>query len=81
MKPIRNEHTDATFVREDCNNLPGATYQYEDGTPAIETCWKLSDEELKIINETKMVYVQQEGKTLPPMALTVKSVFEDTKGE
>ena len=76
MKPIRNENTNTTYIRKDCNDLPGAAYEYDDGTKAIETCWELSDEELKIINETKKIYVQQEGETLPPMALTIKSVFE-----
>lgn len=76
MKPIKRKTTNTIFKRPDCNDLPGAAYQYEDGTPAIETCWELSDKELEIINKTKRIYVQQQGETLPPMALTVESVFE-----
>ena len=78
MKSIRNENTNTTYVRHDCNDLPGAAYKYEDETPAIETCWELTDEELEILKKTKKVYVQQEGKTLPPMMLSVESVFGDS---
>lgn len=76
MKPVTNKNTNKLYIRQDCNDLPGAAYKYEDGTPAIETCWELSDKELEIINKTKRIYVQQQGETLPPMALTVESVFE-----
>lgn len=79
MKPINNKNTNTVYVRDDCNNLPGAAYEYEDGTKAIETCWTLSDEELEIIMKEKKIYVQQEGTTLPPMMLSVKSIFEDTE--
>ncbi len=76
MRPVTNKNTNKLYIRQDCNDLPGAAYQYEDGTLAIETCWELSDEELEIIKKTKRIYVQQQGETLPPMALTVESVFE-----
>lgn len=38
MKPVTNKNTNKLYIRQDCNDLPGAAYQYEDGTPAIETC-------------------------------------------
>lgn len=78
MKPVKNKNTNTTYMREDCRDLPGAAYKYEDGTPAIETCWELSKKDLEIINKTKKIYVQQEGLTLPPMMLSVESVFGDS---
>lgn len=57
MKPIRNKNTNTTYIRHDCNDLPGAAYKYEDETPAIETCWELTDEELeKFINDYMKFY-------------------------
>lgn len=77
MKPIKRKLTNTIFKRPDCFDLPGTKYKYNDGTPAIETCWELSNEELEKVIKTKKIYVQQEGETLPPMALSVNSVLED----
>jgi hypothetical protein len=77
MKPVKTKLTNTIFKRPDCFDLPGTKYKYDDGTPAIETCWELSDEELEKVIKTKKIYVQQEGETLPPMALSVNSVLED----
>ena len=75
MKPIKRKTTNTIFKRPDCFDLPGTRYKYSDETPAIETCWELSEEELKKIIKTKKIYIQQEGETLPPMAVSVNSVL------
>ena len=50
MKPIKRKTTNTIFKRPDCFDLPGTKYKYEDETPAIETCWQLSKEELEKLN-------------------------------
>lgn len=75
MKPIKRKTTNTIFKRPDCNDLPGTRYEYSDKTPAIETCWELNDIELEKIKKTRKIYIQQEGKTLPPMAVSVNSVL------
>lgn len=77
MKPVKTKLTNTIFKRPDCFDLPGTKYKYDDGTPAIKTCWELSDEELEKVIKTKKIYVQQEGETLPPMALSANSVLAD----
>lgn len=77
MKPVKTKLTNTIFKRPDCFDLSGTKYKYDDGTPAIETCWELSDEELEKVIKTKKIYVQQEGETLPPMALSANSVLAD----
>lgn len=77
MNPITRKTTNTIFKRPDCYDLPGTKYKYSDGVPAIETCWELSDEELKKIKKTKKIYIQQEGQTLAPMAVSANSVLAD----
>lgn len=75
MKPTKRKTTNTIFKRPDCFDLPGTRYKYSDGTPAIETCWELSEEEIEKVIKTKKIYIQQEGETLPPMAVSVNSVL------
>lgn len=77
MKPIIRKSTNSIFKRPDCFDLPGSKYMYNDGTPAIETCWELDDIELEKIKKTRKIYIQQEGNTLAPMAVSVNSVLAD----
>lgn len=77
MKSIKRKTTNTIFKRPDCFDLPGTKYKYEDETPAIETCWQLSKEELEKVKKTGKIYIQQEGETLPPMAVSASSVLAD----
>lgn len=75
MKPVKTKTTNTVFKKPMCLNLPATRYKYSDNTPAIETCWKLSDKEIEKIIKTKKIYVQQEGETLTPMFISVNSVL------
>lgn len=77
MKPIERKTTNTIFKRPDCFDLPGTKYKYTDETPAIETCWELNDIEFEKIKKTRKIYIQQEGQTLAPMAVSVNSVLAD----
>ena len=77
MKPIKRKTTNTIFKRPDCYDLQGTRYKYEDETPAIETCWELNDIELEKIKKSRKIYIQQEGQTLAPIAVSVNSVLAD----
>lgn len=76
MKAVETEYANAVFVSEGLQPLPGAKFICEDGTPGIETCWELSDEEVQEIVQNKKVFVYMMGKTVPPMFVAVESVIE-----
>ncbi len=48
----------------------------EDGVPEIETCWKLSEEELEHIRHTGRIYLYTMGSGIPPVMLSVVSKIE-----
>lgn len=81
MKAVRTEHTNSVFTKEGCFDLPGTSYRYDDGTPGIETCWELSDEEIEQITKDRKVFVYMQGNTVPPMFLSVKSELKFEGGD
>ena len=76
MKPVTTNTTNTTFVADGCFDLPGTRYKYDDGTPGVETCWELSDEEVQEIVQNKKIFVYMAGHTVPPMFVAVKSTIE-----
>ena len=44
-----------------------------DAADEIETCWKLSEEELKHIARTGCIYLYTMGRWIPPVMLSVSS--------
>ena len=81
MKPIKTDTTNTVFTAKDCFDLPGTRYKYEDGTPGIETCWELTDEEVQEIIKNKRVFVYVLGETVQPMFVTANSSIEISKGD
>lgn len=60
--------------------------QYEMETPngvmdCIMSCWELSPDELKRIQETGKIYFHMYGKTHPPMLLTLDTLEEMMSNE
>ena len=47
MIPIETYYSNIVFSAEGCRDLHGTLIHNEDGPDEIETCWKLSEEELK----------------------------------
>lgn len=77
MKPIEFKEQSKVLGKpesmtdEECSSLP----VYSDGAQCV-SCWKLSDEEIKLISETGCMYVGVlSGSTQPPIWLTVESPF------
>lgn len=87
MEAIKTETTNTIFTKEGCFDLPGTKYIYEDGTPGIETCWQLTEEEIQQVVKDGKIYVYMMGQTVPPMFLATESCIEfkkeddETEGE
>lgn len=79
MKPVKTKNTNCTLKgnNDDVIDLPVTRFEYDDGTPAVESCWKLSEEELKEINRTGKVYFRCFGNTHPPILLATDSIFKE----
>lgn len=45
------------------------------GNDVVISCWKLTKEELEMINKTGRVWLWVMGDTMPPVALSVASPF------
>jgi hypothetical protein len=45
------------------------------GIPMVISCWKLTANELALINQTGKVWLTILGRTMPPSALSVQSPF------
>lgn len=80
MKPVKTKNTNSVLRAPNGSNnvddLPITKLKYEDGSNAVESCWELSEEELKKIIETKKVYFVCMGVTHPPILLSIKSQVE-----
>ena len=80
MIPFETYYSNIIFSAEDCNDLHGTLICNEDGPDEIETCWKLSEEELKHIAQTACIYLCTMGCWIPPVMLSVTSIV-DTKDQ
>ena len=73
MIPIETYYSNITFSAEGCKNLHGTLIHHDNAPDEIETCWKLSEEELKHIAQTGCIYLYTMGRWIPPGMLSVTS--------
>ena len=73
MIPIETYYSNIIFSAEGCKDLHGTLIYNEAGPDEIETCWELSEEELKHIAQTGCIYLYTVGRWIPPVMLSVKS--------
>ena len=73
MIPIKTYYSNITFSAEGCKDLYGTLIHNINGSDEIETCWKLSEEELKHIAQTGCIYLYTMGRWIPPVILSVTS--------
>lgn len=59
----------------DCMPLPIARVTFDDGSPAIVSCWELSENEIAILIRTRRIWVSTCGHTLAPFALLTVAPF------
>ncbi|MBN7576012.1 hypothetical protein C1H57_12505 [Clostridium sp. 2-1] len=80
MKPVKTENTNSILrAPEGSDNvidLPITRLKYNDGQNAVESCWELSEEELKKVLETKKIYFVCMGVTHPPILVSAESQIE-----
>ena len=78
MKPVETSSTNTILTapkgqENSVFNLPVTRYtmQTPDGDmDCVMSCWELTPEELKMIEETGKIYIHMSGNTHPPMMLT-----------
>ena len=61
MIPIETYYSNITFSAEGCKDLHGTLIHHDNTPDEIETCWKLSEEELKHIAQTRCIQHNVEG--------------------
>ena len=83
MKPIKTETCNAVYTLEGCQDLPVTKYINVDTKECgVESCWELTPDEIKQVQETGKVYLYIQGQVVPPVLLTTESmVFFEEQGE
>ena len=76
MIPIETYYSNITFSAEGCKDLHGTLIHHDNAPDEIETCWKLSEEELKHIAQTGCIYLYTMGRWISPVMLSVTSKVE-----
>ena len=76
MIPIKTYYSNVIFSAEGCKDLHGTVIHHDNAPDEIETCWKLSEEELKHIAQTGCIYLYTMGRWIPPVMLSVKSTVD-----
>lgn len=78
MEAIKFKESNVVFAenQDEYKSLPA----YRDNNGVVVTCWKLSEEEIKMINETGRIYLETLtfNKPLQPVMLTtdIKEIFK-----
>ena len=76
MIPVETYYSNIIFSAEGCKDLHGTLIHHDDAPDEIETCWKLSEEELKHIEQTGCIYLYTMGRWIPSVMLSVASKVE-----
>lgn len=73
MRPIMTTNTNSVLksCKPNTEELPIRRIEYSDGIRVIESCWQLTEEEIKTIAETGKIYLMALGETHPPVLLKV----------
>ncbi len=77
-KPTSFKTTNRVFGEQGANidQIAACLMLSEDGKYSIVTKWKLSDEDLQIIEETGEIWLVAQGTKLPPLSILTKSPSE-----
>lgn len=73
MTPIRTEHSNITFTKEGCDDLPATRCTNQYGEDEVEICCELSDEELAEVVKNRKIYLYIMGRNVPPLYMTAQS--------
>ena len=76
MKPIETKTTNGVYTLEGCQDLPVTKYtNVSNGAEGVESCWELTPEEIKQIQETGKLYLYIQGNIVPPVLITTESTL------
>ena len=86
MKPVQTETCNAVYTLEGCQDLPVTKYMNVDNhEEGVESCWELTPDEIKQVQETGKIYLYIQGNVVPPVLLTTESMVfipgEEKEGE
>ena len=83
MKPVKTETCNAIYTLEGYNDLPATQYINADtGEDGVESCWELTPDEIKQVQETGKIYLYIQGNIVPPVLLTTEScIYLEKVGE
>ena len=81
MRPIKTENTNLILKapsgkEKEVEDLPVTKLTFDNGSKAIESCWKLSPKELEQINKTGVIYFACMGENHPPILLSTNSLLK-----
>lgn len=65
-----------SMTHDECECLAVLRTSTPNGFPVIVSCWKLTKEELEIVNRTGRVWLGIHGESMPPVFLTGDKPFE-----
>lgn len=83
MEACNFEESNAVLSKPDCMTheecTPLCVYQGVESTqnmPVIISCWKITKEELEILQKTGRIWLHVLGTAMPPLALDLRHPFE-----
>lgn len=74
MIPVKTDTTNCILKgpTPDVMDLPVTRYETEKGIPAVESCWQLSEEEIREVIRSGKIYFSAWGQTHPPICLSTE---------
>jgi len=83
MKPIKTDTCNAVYTLEGLDNLPVTRYTNDANLETgVESCWELTPDETKQVQETGRIYLYIQGNVVPPVLLTTEScIYFKEEGE
>lgn len=77
MIPVKTETTNCILKgpTPDVIDLPVTMFNLSNGRACVESCWQLSEEDLKTIIETGKIYFNIQGSIHSPILLSTESII------
>ena len=76
MKPVSTKETNTIFGLDGYEKLPAEMYtENMNGTemPCVQTVWELDDDEVRILEKTRKIFISTVGERPQPISVSVTS--------
>lgn len=80
MKPVSTNSTNSVLKGPEGSgviDLPITRLKGPNGEPIVESCWEISEAELKEVVSSKKIYFMCLGTTHPPILISTSSAVEE----